>query len=215
MLTLDTLSPRTYRDALKVVNDCTRDGRTPVPWMQVCLSIGPYGEAFQPENILITYRDGKPVAYLHGEASEGELNFHHFSIVPGEMDAGVWLLGEAERRARAGGARLMRSPCYRAGAFYGGYICGREPYLPISAVECSEAFVRAGFTITHTAVILAMDTRDCSANLLLPEGYTMAEMSVEPEFGAVTFGFAATRGGAQVAHCCARYYPGFAAPAEG
>ncbi len=65
----------------------------------------------------------------------------------------------------------MRSPCYRAGAFYGGYICGREPYLPISAVECSEAFVRAGFTITHTAVILAMDTRDCSANLLLPRLY--------------------------------------------
>ncbi len=104
MLTLDTLSPRTYRDALKVVNDCTRgwpysrslDAGLLEHWAGM-------GDAFQPENILITYRDGKPVAYLHGEASEGELNFHHFSIVPGEMDAGVWLLGEAERRARGWG----------------------------------------------------------------------------------------------------------------
>jgi len=64
-------------------------------------------------------------------------------------------------------------------------------------------------------VILAMDPRGCPANLPLPAGYTAAEMSVEPEFDAVTFGYAAISGGAQVAHCCARYYPGFPAPAGG
>lgn len=216
MLTLDTLSSRTSRDALSVVNECTRGWPYSRPLDAGLLEHwAGMGDAFQPENTLLAYRDGKPVAYLHGQASQGELNIHHWSIVPGEMDAGVWLLGEAERRARAGGAGLMRSPCYRAGAFYGGYICGRESYLPICAVECNEALVRAGFTITHTAVILQMDPRDCPASFPLAEGYASAKMAVEPEFGAVTFGFAALSAGKQVAHCCARYYPGFPAPSGG
>ena len=58
---------------------------------------------FQPDNMWIAYRDGRPRAFLHGERNGSELYLHLLAVAPGAAKEAAWLLGEMESFARGQG----------------------------------------------------------------------------------------------------------------
>lgn len=164
-------------------------------------------DAYQPEQMLIAYRDGAPRAFAHGERQGAHLHVHLLAVMPGAAAAGAWLLGELERRARAAGLARLRGPGARTGIFYAGYVCGLEPYHPHWAADGTAAFVRAGFHDSRPGVMLVMDLAAPLAPGEVPPGYAIAAIDAPPEFGARTLRYAALWQGEAAATAGARLYP--------
>jgi len=171
--------------------------------------------SFQPENMLVAYRDGLPRAFLHGEAAGKQHFAHLLAMAPGAVEEGVWLLGQAEVRARAAGVGRLCGPTCQSGRFYGGYLLGLEPYHPHWASDGTEAFVRAGFSISQSEVLMAADLSHGAAHAQVPLDYAIVEADADPEFEARPFRLAAVSGGREVATCGGRLYPHLRAPAGG
>ncbi len=173
------------------------------------------GERLQPSHMLIAYRDGQARAFLHGERAGEEHFINVLAMQPGAIDEGEALLQVAETQARAEGVKRLVSPCWRANAFYGGYLLGCEPYHPHWASDGIEAYVRAGFHISHPALILIRDMRQPIHAGTLPPGYTLAAAETGDEFEALPFRYIAVYDGAEAATCTARLYPRLFAPHGG
>lgn len=161
---------------------------------------------FQPESMWIAYRDGHPRAFLHGEREGDQLFVHLLALMPGAAEEGVWLLREMEACARGQGIRKLIGPHYRTNVFYGAYVLGCEPYHPHWAIEGTEVWVRAGFTITLQGIVQIRGVSNPVTMDPVPAGYTVEEMPERCEFDARTTGFRALYGGKEVAHCHARLY---------
>lgn len=173
------------------------------------------GERFQPQHMLIAYRDGQAQAFLHAERAGEEHFINVLAMRAGAIDEGEALLHLTESQARADGVKRLVSPCWRANAFYGGYLCGCEPYHPHWAIDSIEAYVRAGFHISHPALILIRDMQHPFNCVILPEGYTLVEAETGDEYEAVAFRYIVLYDGAEAATCTARLYPQLQSPHGG
>ena len=167
------------------------------------------GEVFQPRNALLGYRSGGPAAFLHAEAERDTTtyNVHLLALAPGATDEGLRLLEIIEQRARDEGAKLLRGPYHRSAMFYGGYICGREPYHPDWAVDATHAYVRAGFRIVHAGVLMVLDGEKPPRPQHAPRNHETSPREAPAEYDATAVGFGVTLDGSDVAKCSARLYP--------
>jgi phosphotriesterase-related protein len=172
---------------------------------------------YQSQNMLVAYRDGRPRAFLHGEIRPGEKGtIHLLAAGAGAAAEGAWLLGQFERKVRAGAlAPRLVSPHWAAATFYAGYVLGREPYHPHWAIDATEAYVRAGFGISHPAVILIRDLWHEVDDASLPKTYELSEPPPPEEWGAEAFGYYAMAGDARAALCFARLYRDLHSPTGG
>jgi ribosomal protein S18 acetylase RimI-like enzyme len=169
---------------------------------------------FEPEHMLTAWRDGKPRAFLHGELAEpGTGGIMILAVLAEDAADGAWLLGEWERRLREKGLTHARGPGWRSGAFYGGFVIGQEPYLPSWATGAIESFVRAGYRMGPSDVVLVRDLSEPIEQSRTPEGYEIVEIEPTPEYDADVFGYHAVRDGRNAAHCYARLYPNLRSPA--
>ena len=101
------------------------------------------GNPLERIDILVVYRDGVPRALLHGERDGKQHNIHLLATFPGAVSEGVWLLKEVEKECRREGVERLSGPFHRPGLFYGGYVCGREPYHPHWATDATDAYVQS------------------------------------------------------------------------
>jgi len=172
-------------------------------------------DRFQPENVWVAYRSGQPCAFLHGEVEQGkQVNIHLLAMIPQALEQGLQLLQRIENKAHENGITHLIGPYSRASCFYGGYILGYEPYHPHWAAEATEAYVRAGFRISHPGVLMVMDVRqDIAVGALHPD-YDIVEAPDRNEFDARAFGYHALYRGEKVAHCYARLYPNLKTPGD-
>lgn len=170
---------------------------------------------FDPEHVLIAYTGAQPRAFLHGELAGDQYCIHLLAFVPGAMAEALALLKRAEELAISSGAGLLRGPHHRAGFFYGGYMLGLEPYHPHWAADGTEAYVRAGFKVTHDAVVMTADlTRRLEAEQA-PAGCELVRFSPDPEYDANVLGFRMLADGQPVASATARHYPHLKSPGGG
>jgi ribosomal protein S18 acetylase RimI-like enzyme len=152
---------------------------------------------FQGEHILLAYRDGLPVALLHGQLPEGDAACAHLvAMRAGQAPAAAELLRQFGETARAAGRKKLGGPQFASNKFYGGYILGCEPFHPHWAADGTAAFVRAGFRIGLAGVILVREP----------------ELPI-PEFAARTFAYNAFFEGKEIGHCRARQFDHLRDPA--
>lgn len=207
---IDSFTPADAADLCRLVN-------TAIDGWPYCRAIGPellahwatLGPRVQPEQMLIARRAGRAVGCLHGEQRHGEHVVHFLAIDRSEsglVDA-LALLAHAERQARDAGMSRLRGPHWATAAFYGGYILGREPYHPHWHLGGTDAFVRAGFGVSTSAVILVAQPERLAAIEPLPAGYELGEGGYDGEFDAMPFRLVARCAGAEVATCGGRLYP--------
>ena len=90
------------------------------------------GSRYQPEEMALGYRQGKPAAFIDGEKDKTTYQIHLLAMVPAAVSEGMRLIEEAEARARAAGAERLRGPTASSAIFYGGYILrpGTAPLRP-------------------------------------------------------------------------------------
>ncbi len=215
-LAIEPFSAETERDAMSIINAYVTgwpysrpvDSDLVAHWKTL-------GAIYQPANILVVYRDGAPRALLHGERDGKQHNIHLLAMFPGAVSEGVWLLKEVEKECRREGVERLSGPFHRSGLFYGGYVCGREPYHPHWATDATDAYVRAGFRISHPAVIMITDLGRTIESEKAPGGYEILEGGAEPEFKARVFRYLAQHEGKEVATSVARLYPDLKAPGGG
>lgn len=215
-LEVRAFGPATEGDAMAIINAYTAGWHYSRPVeAELIAHWQSLGGEYQPDKMLIAYREGVPRAFLHGQA-EGEGHYLHLlAMVPGAVEEGVWLLEQAEGKARAAGGRRLCGPTCRSGRFYGGYLLGLEPYHPHWAVDGTEAFVRAGFSISQSEVLMVAEPAVRLAEPQIPAGYSISEVEAEPEFQARSFRLAALHEQREVATCGARLYPQLTAPGGG
>jgi len=173
------------------------------------------GEHFQPQHMLLAYRDGVPRAFLHGEREGDVHHVHLLAMAPGAVEEGVWLLAQAEEQARTEGAARLCGPTCMSGRFYGGYVLGLEPYHPLWAEEGTQAFVQAGFHMTETEALMVATPPLARAEVAFPAGYEMAEVAHQPGYLSRGFRLVALCRGEEVAWCTGHLYPRLSAPGGG
>jgi ribosomal protein S18 acetylase RimI-like enzyme len=170
--------------------------------------------SFQPEHMLTAWRDGRPRAFLHGElAGHDTGGIMILAVLAEHAEDGAWLLGQWERMLAEKGLKRSRGPGWRSGAFYGGFVIGQEPYLPSWATGAIESFVRAGYRMGPSDVLLVRDLSEPVRQDPTPEGYEIVEVEPEPEYDASVFGYHAVCKGRKAAHAYARLYPKLASAA--
>ena len=173
------------------------------------------GDSFQPHHVLVAYRDGILRAFVHGEQTDEWFDIHLLAAAPGAVCEAVHLLREIEPMAEAAGSPRIVGPTWRAFPFYNGYVLGHEPYHPHWERDATEAYVRAGWSLSYASVMMVADLSHEITIALCPEGYALAEAAADPEFCARMFRFAATLDGAEVATCTGRLFEGLEAPGGG
>jgi len=136
-------------------------------------------------------------------------------VLPGAAEEAACLLNRFVEKARPAGVKRVVGPHWDSTIFYGGYVLGLEPYHPSWPADATEAYVRAGFRITHAGVILVRDLREEVTLENMPEGYEVVEANRAPEFDARPFGLHAVNDGLEAAHCYARLYPHLLSPHGG
>ena len=199
--------PETEPDAMRVVNAYIAGWPYSKPvTAELVAHWKTLGRRYQPEEMALVYRQGRPTAFIHAEENKTTYQIHLLAMVPAAVADGLRLIEEAEARARAAGAEWLRGPTASSGIFYGGYICGQEPYHSDRGIDGTDLFVQAGFRISSPEVILvaagpATGVRD------IPPEYQVVEAEAAAEFEARAFRYAALRGGKEVATCGARLYP--------
>jgi len=174
------------------------------------------GADWQPQHMLVAYKGGKARAFVHGERRGDQHNILLLAMLPGAVEETVALIEDAERAARAEGVTRLCGPHWRSARYYAGYVLGNEPYHPHWANDGTEAFVRAGFRISHPALILVADAGSASPPTgSVAEGYEIIEANTADEFGAKPFRLAAMHDGREVATCGARLFPRLMSPKGG
>lgn len=172
--------------------------------------------AYQPKHIRLAYRNGEARAFLHGQVYEDQrFMIHLLALKRGAVEEAVRLLADAERRARTLDLTHLVGPNWRALIFYAGYVLGQEPYHPHWAAEATEAYVRAGFRLSHAGVLMVADLKRRLALEQPPAGYEVREIERKPEFGGLPFGYAAFVHDERASYCYGRLYPGLRAPGGG
>jgi len=169
--------------------------------------------SFDPELMLTVWRDGKPRAFLHGELAPPDTGgIMILAVRPENAEDGAWLLEQWEQRLRERRLKHARGPGWRSGAYYGGFVIGQEPYLPSWATGAIESFVRAGYRMGPSDVVLIRDLAEPIEQGPTPEGYEIVEVEPTPEYDADVFGYHAVRDGGKAAHCYGRFYPRLLSP---
>ena len=212
-LTFETLSQGNHCQVVNIINSYTAD------W-PYCRAVGSdliaywytVGDAFQPKHILVARDNGEPVAFVHGQRCDDKHIIHLLAVAPGAIDGAVDLLDHVEQQAVADGLAMLHGPHFAAGLFYGGYLLGREPYHPHWADDSTQAYVRAGFHISHPGVLLIADLNDPVAAEDAPNGYEVVEADVPGEFEARKFSFVARHGQQQVSAAGSRLYSNLLSP---
>jgi cellobiose epimerase len=161
----------------------------------------------QPEHMLLAYRNGKPKAFLHGIQRDDAHFINLLALVPDAVEEACLLLAYAETQARANRAVWLHGPEWSSGYCYGGFLLGSDFYLPHFSVQATEVFVRSGFLISSSEVLMIRDSAVLIPVRPAPDGYVLDETPIENEYGAETFRFAARFDGNEVADCTARLYP--------
>ncbi len=147
--------PETEPDAMRVVNAYIAGWPYSKPvTAELVAHWKTLGRRYQPEEMALIYRQGKPTAFIHSEKNKTTYQIHLLAMVPAAVADGLRLIEEAEARARAAGAEWLRGPTASSGIFYGGYICGQEPYHSDRGVDGTDLFVQAGFRISSPEIIL-------------------------------------------------------------
>ena len=199
----------TELDAMRVINAYTAGWPYSKP--VTCDLIAQWktlGSRYQPEEMALVYRRGKPMAFIHGEKTRTTYQIHLLPMVPGAVSDGLRLIEEAEARARAAGAEWLRGPTASSAIFYGGYICGQEPYHSDRGTDGTDLFVQAGFRISSPEIILVAGRNSVTGARSIPPEYQVVEANAAAEFQARAFRYAALLDGKEVASCGARLYPG-------
>jgi ribosomal protein S18 acetylase RimI-like enzyme len=91
-------------------------------------------------------------------------------------------------------------------------VIGLEPYLPSWGTGAIESFVRAGYRMGPSDVVLVRDLSEPVQQDPMPDGYEIVEVEPAPEYDADVFGYHALRHGRKAAHCYARCYPHLLSP---
>ena len=165
---------------------------------------------FRPKNILMHYIGDRCMGILHGEQHSDTAHVHLLALRPDSAAAetGLALLREWEHLARQRHLQRLVSGTWRASLYYCGYILGNEPYHPHWSTAGTNAYLRAGFRISHPGIILTCKLpRPESVIERPPSGYEIVEVTPSPEHCAQPFGFHAMCNGVKAAHCYARLYP--------
>ena len=163
-------------------------------------------ENLQPENMLIAYNDGIPKAFLHGYQDSNQFNIFLLALTTNADIEADFLLAEIEEKAMLRNVNKIYGPTWGGSRFYGGYILGCEPYHPHWAVDATNAYVRAGFRISHPAVILVRYAQTPVFARSLSGEYQMKEVDAPAEFGASTCRYIAVFNNQEIATCTARIY---------
>lgn len=136
-----------------------------------------------------------------------QANYAHYSALSSMSDIEIAAMCDIDPVAlKTTGDR------YGIGKRYG---ADRDPKAYRKMIEemAPEAYVRAGFHVSHAGVILVADlARDIPTEAIGP-GYEIVEAEAKAEFGARTFRWAAMFEGKEVATCGGRFYPLLGAPA--
>lgn len=172
------------------------------------------GDRYQPEHLLVAYRQGVPRAFLHGERTEEFFDVHLLAVAPGAVSEAMGLLRRIESVA-ARGTPTMLGPTHRAWRWYNGHVLGHEPLHPHWERDATEAFVRSGWLLGHAKVMLVADLSTGIHRTPCPEGYEVIETEAEPEFSARVLRFAAMHWGTEVAQCLGRHFERLQSPGGG
>jgi len=171
-------------------------------------------DRFQREHMLTAWEDRRPVAFIHGEvASDDVAHIAILAVRPGQAEAGTWLLEQWHGALAGKGVTQCRGPTARAGAFYGGFVIGLEPYPPSWATAAVESFLRAGYRMGPPDLIMVCDLSQEVKQDPVPQDYEVIEVEPASEYEAKVFGYHAVRNGQKAAHCYARLYPALTSPA--
>jgi len=208
--------PETELDAMRVINAYTAGWPYSKPvTSELIAHWKTLGSRYQPEEMALVCRRGKPTAFRHGEMGKTTYQVHLLAMVPGAVSDGMRLIEEAEAKARAAGAEWLRGPTAASAMFYGGYICGLEPYHSDRGIDGTDLFIQAGFRISSPEVILVAARSSITDVRSIPPEYQVVEANMDAEFEARAFRYAALLDGKEVASCGARLYPGLLCPAGG
>jgi len=202
--------PDTRDDAVALINHYTGGWPYSRPVDDALLSRwATLTPSWQPAHVLIAYRNGLPVAFVHGERSRHRHFIHLLAVLRGRAADGAVLLQYVQDEAAIDGVGLIVGPNCMAGTFYGGYVLGLEPFHPHWAADTTESYVRAGFRLSHAGVLLTLTLRREPDIDMPPAPYQFTETDGEAEFDAQTFRYVATIGdsGAEVGTCGGRVYP--------
>ena len=108
--------PETEPDAMRVINAYIADWPYSKPvTAELVAHWKTLGRRYQPEEMALVYRQGKPTAFIHGEKNKATYQIHLLAMVPGAVSDGMRLIEEAEARARAAGAEWLRGPTASSG----------------------------------------------------------------------------------------------------
>jgi len=172
-------------------------------------------DRFQPDNLQLAYRNGRPRAFLHGEIQGEKATAHLVAMQPGAVAEGLDLLRAFETKARQAGAKNLYGPHWATALFYGGYVLGNEPSIPQWDQDGTSLFVAAGFRIEIRGVLMVCQLNEAASQEPVPAGYAVVPVPCGPEFDARPFGYHATFNGEKAAHCYCRLYPNLSAPRGG
>lgn len=213
--TIKSFSEEVEDDVVGLVNAYTAGWPYSVPIGASVLSHWrSMGDRYQPEHMLVAYRQGVPRAFLHGERTEELFDVHLLAVAPGAVGEAMELLHRIESVAVPGSLRVL-GPTHRAWRWYNGHVLGHEPLHPHWERDATEALVRSGWLLGHAKVMLVADLSGEIHRAPCPKGYEVIETEAEPEFSAKVFRFAAVHRGREVAHCLGRHFEGLPAPDGG
>ncbi len=94
----------------------------------------------------------------------------------------------------------------------GSQLVGTHPHW---AVECTQAYIRAGYHISQAEALMV---RDLNKDVVVdpsPDGYRIIDVARCAEYDADAFGYLAFYRGEEIAHCYARLYPNLKNPVGG
>lgn len=163
------------------------------------------GVRYQPESVLVAYRDGLARAFLHGERTAEFYDVHLLAVASGAVGEATALLEHIESGPARGMSTLL-GPSHRALHWYNGYVLGHEALHPHWERAATDAFVRSGWYLGHAKLMLVADLSDAIHQTSRPEEYEIIETDAEAEFNAEVFRFAALHRGVEVAHCLGRHF---------
>lgn len=204
---IKSFSDQTQADALRVINAYLTGWPYTRPLTLELLAYWQTLPSFQPDNFLIAYRAGEPVACLHGEITEQTVKIPLVALRPGAVAEALYLLQQVENRGKTSGLKQLVSPTGLGTPYYLGYILGAEPYHPHWATEGTRVYIQAGYRPALTSVLMVRDLTTKITVSSAPSGYEIVETTDRDEYEARAFGYLAFYRGKKVAHCYARLYP--------
>jgi GNAT superfamily N-acetyltransferase len=212
-LSVQSFEPGLADEIIAVVNAYVADWPYTRPIDEALIKNWQTKENFQPANVLLARRDGKAVAFLHGELRDEGARIHLLAVPPGEVLAAAWLLEQFEAKVREAKLAKISGPHWWSQTFYASYLIGHECGHPHWAVRANEAFARGDFVVKGADTFMVRDLSEPIELAPPPEGYEIREMKgYGNEFGAEAFSHRAFFNGEEIAHCYCRLFPHIPAP---